>query len=367
MPISEIHHHAKVSYSTEQTHSQKVLEIKSDDPRHSNRSNLSGAQKIALDVVEFSSQASSTVSKPNENPDDAYKRPIPPELLRNKMLLEAIFEVDIQDENSALADAINKLSLTQSSSSLDHITNQRPISIEDLEKQGPVTITAFGQSFAEDSDLVIMDVVTDSQALNFSTSGIYNINDNVFHSTFELELSEQRVSMTQSTVAAVTLKDPLLIQFGPRSIGQLNEQSSDIDINSDGRTDSLPMFGGDVGYLVHDRNNNGKVDDGGELFGPKSGNGFTDLSALDSNENGFIDREDEEFSSLRLWQINSSGVEQWQSLSDTDIEAISLNSTPTPFNFYDKNDQLQAQLTRTSVALTDKGVSYGVHQVDVRV
>ena len=186
MPISEIHHHAKVSYSTEQTHSQKVLEIKSDDPRHSNRSNLSGAQKIALDVVEFSSQASSTVSKPNENPDDAYKRPIPPELLRNKMLLEAIFEVDIQDENSALADAINKLSLTQSSSSLDHITNQRPISIEDLEKQGPVTITAFGQSFAEDSDLVIMDVVTDSQALNFSTSGIYNINDNVFHSTFEL-------------------------------------------------------------------------------------------------------------------------------------------------------------------------------------
>jgi len=222
-------------------------------------------------------------------------------------------------------------------------------------------------AFAPDSEVMIVNTITDSQSLNFSTSGIYNINDKVFHSTFELQLSEQRVSMTQSTLSVDQMKDPLLVQFGPRSLGQLNGQSSEIDINSDDVPDSLPMFEGDVGYLVFDKNNNGKADGGHELFGPQSGDGFQDLSSLDSNNNGFIDREDDDFSQLKLWQIDGNGNESWRNLSDTDIEAISLNSTVTPFNFYDKDDQLQAQLTQSSVALTDKGVAYGVHQVDVRI
>jgi len=370
MSISETSHQAKVTYVTEQTRSQKVAEIKIDDPRHSNRDGLSAGQTTALNFVEFSSNASSTtrVAGDEENPDDTYQRPISPTLLRNKLLLEAIFDIKVQDENEELIQTINRLKLSQSNSSLENISAQRPLSLSDITaNQGPITIQEIGNVFASDSEVMIINTITDSQNLNFSTSGIYNINDKVFHSTFELQLSEQRVSMTQSTLSVDQMKDPLLVQFGPRSLGQLNGQSSEIDINSDDVPDSLPMFEGDVGYLVFDKNNNGKADGGHELFGPQSGDGFQDLSALDSNNNGFIDREDDSFSQLKLWQIDGNGNETWRNLSDTDIEAISLNSTVTPFNFYDKDDQLQAQLTQSSVALTDKGVAYGVHQVDVRI
>jgi len=370
MSISETSHQAKVTYVKDQTRSQKIAEITIDDPRHSSRNELSGAQVTALNFVEFSSKASSTTQLAGEedSPDDTYQRPISPTLLRNKMLLEAIFDVEVQENNEELIQTINRLKLSQSNSSLDDISNQRPLNRSDIRAiQGPISIQEVSNAFAPDSEAMIVNTITDSQSLNFSTSGIYNINDKVFHSTFELQLSEQRVSMTQTTLSVDQMKDPLLVQFGPRSLGQLNGQSSEIDINSDDVPDSLPMFEGDVGYLVFDKNNNGKADGGHELFGPQSGDGFQDLSSLDSNNNGFIDREDDDFSQLKLWQIDGNGNESWRNLSDTDIEAISLNSTVTPFNFYDKDDQLQAQLTQSSVALTDKGVAYGVHQVDVRI
>ncbi|NRA55238.1 MAG: hypothetical protein HRU23_13930 [Gammaproteobacteria bacterium] len=367
MSISETSHQAKVAYASQQTRSQTLLEIPSDDARHSSRQALIGTQKIAIEVVDFSSQFASTSSKVPANPDDTYQRPISAELLRTKILLEAIFDIKIDDDNNKLARGINQLQLSQASSSLENITGQRQLSIADLTNQGPVSITVSGQSFAPDSDILIMDTMTRTQSLNYKSSGIYQINDQVFHSTFQLQLSEQRISMTQSTISAQALKDPLLVQFGSSAIGQLNGQYSDIDINNDSTLDRLPMFNGDVGYLVFDKNNNGKADGGHELFGPQSGDGFTDLSALDSNNNGFIDREDENFSQLMLWQIDSSGQEQWRALSDTNIEAISLNSSVTPFNFYDKDDKLQAKLTQSSVAITDKGTAYGVHQVDVRI
>jgi hypothetical protein len=60
MPISAISHQSKVAYTSDQTRSQKIADIKIDDPRYSSREGISGAQAIALDFVEFSSTASST-------------------------------------------------------------------------------------------------------------------------------------------------------------------------------------------------------------------------------------------------------------------------------------------------------------------
>lgn len=357
MSIEQISQQSKVDYQASQTRSQRVIEIKKDDPRHSSRDGLSGAQKIAMDVVDFSSKAISVSHQEGEPPEHIYPRPLSVDILRTKILLEEVFDVKIEGDNEALAKAINEIEVNGQSFAQG--------TLEELPTSSAVL--AFGQSFDEDSELVIMNAVTDSQSLNYSTSGTYKINDKVFHSTFELSLSEQRTSMTEATIPAISLKDPLLLQFGPQAIGQLNGQKRDVDINSDGVIDSLPMFEGDVGYLVHDKNNNGRVDDGSELFGPQSGNGFSDLRTLDSNGNGFFDREDEAFSELKIWQVDASGSESWRNLADTDIHAINLAATSTPFNFYDKNDELQAKLTRTSVALTEQGKAYGVHQVDVRI
>lgn len=83
----------------------------------------------------------------------------------------------------------------------------------------------------------------------------------------------------------------------------------------------------DDAWLVLDRNGNGSVDDGAELFGNftpqppmvaggKRGNGFAALAELDTTWDGRVDARDPAFDQLRLWQDrNHDGVSQKAELS----------------------------------------------------
>jgi len=225
-----------------------------------------------------------------------------------------------------------------------------------------------GQSFQQDDLLSVEIWQSHEQNLNYQVQGKFNVNGQKLTLNYSLSLSSKSISYSKIEMSAAALKDPLLVQFGEQGLGDIKGQK-DFAINQDNVLDELPIFSGDVGYLVYDRNNNQQADDGSELFGPKTGQGFVELAQLDSNKNGFIDVEDQHFDQLYLWQPSDGNnpTEQWLSLKDAKIQVISLSAINTPFDFYDQQGNIQAQLRQSSFAIDESGLGRGVHQVDVRI
>lgn len=186
--------------------------------------------------------------------------------------------------------------------------------------------------------------------------------------SFLMQLDVERLTQREQVntfVGNVDLIDPLAINLNGESV-QLSDEVFDFDLNADGELDSVSRTASGSGYLVFDRNGNGKIDDGSELFGPSTGYGYQELAELDDDGNGWIDEGDTAFQQLGFMQFDDQGQSVIQSLSTVGLGAISLTSAETQYDLLDREGELQAQVKRSGAALMENGAVAVVQELNLR-
>lgn len=134
--------------------------------------------------------------------------------------------------------------------------------------------------------------------------------------------------------------DPLLVDLDGDGIETTSLQNGVFfDHENDGFAENSCWVGADDGILVLDKNNNGIIDNGSELFGDqfilsdgtKAASGFDALASLDSNADLVIDSGDEMFNQIKILKGDGTLL----TLAEAGIASISLtysNSTKTDIN-----------------------------------
>ena len=173
-------------------------------------------------------------------------------------------------------------------------------------------------------------------------------------------------------VAQFALYDPLVINLDT-DVTKLSDQTFYFDLDADGEEEEISMLKGS-GYLALDKNGDGVINDGSELFGTKNGDGFADLARYDEDGNGWIDENDSIWSKLKIWCKDENGNDVLYKLSDKGVGAIGLENVSTDFTMQgDRKAQdgttnanaTNAVIRKTGIFLYENGNVGTVQHVDM--
>lgn len=207
----------------------------------------------------------------------------------------------------------------------------------------------------------------ETESTTFTTKGCVKCADGReldFNLNVEMSRSFREYYEENYFVAQASLTDPLVINLDG-NIAEMTDQTFFFDIDADGIIDEVNELAAGSGYLALDGNSDGVINDGSELFGTKSGDGFADLAAYDEDGNGFIDEADSVFAKLKIWVLDENGNRRLFSLLEKGVGAIALKNASTDFSLTNQDNSLKGMIRKTGFFLYENGGAGTIQHVDV--
>lgn len=160
------------------------------------------------------------------------------------------------------------------------------------------------------------------------------------------------------------MRDPLVINL-EGNVAELSDQTFFFDIDADGTKEEISVLGKSSGYLALDKNGDGIINDGSELFGAKSGDGFRDLAVYDSDGNGWIDEADDVWEKLLIWTTDENGEAICYKIAQKGVGAICVGNVSTEFSLNGADNAVNGRIRKTGIFLYENGMAGTIQHVDV--
>ena len=269
-----------------------------------------------------------------------------PDLFVIKRMVESITGESIR----LSTDSINLTHASQSKASV-------PSEVNPVPQMGHATVTETRQIYTEAE-------ATTVAAQGQVTTAAGQTLDFVVNFTMQREFVQQ--TATKFSAAPVKKVDPLVLNFDAQPV-QLSAAKYSFDLNADGAAEHVSFVQGNSGFLALDHNADGQINNGSELFGALTGQGFAELAAYDSDHNHWIDENDPVYTQLKIWTKDAAGQDHLSSLADKNVGAIYLGQVASEFSLKDKQNQLLGQVRASGIYLQEDGSARTVQQVDLAI
>lgn len=206
---------------------------------------------------------------------------------------------------------------------------------------------------------------SESEAMSFQSFGTIKTKDGK-EISFDLQLNMSRTFYSEnhlSIKAGDALIDPLVINYDSPA-AQVTSTKFSFDLDSDGKQDEISSLKEGSGFLALDLNKDGSINNGKELFGTESGNGFNDLAKYDTDNNNWIDENDPIFDKLRIWTKDKDGNSKLFALGEKGIGAIYLGNVSAEFSMKNNENESLAQSRNGGIFVKESGEVGTLQQVD---
>ncbi|BHH82487.1 hypothetical protein [Desulforhopalus sp. 52FAK] len=179
-----------------------------------------------------------------------------------------------------------------------------------------------------------------------------------------LQMERQELLIQSAGMGSIFGIDPLVLNFDD-TISIFDENYFSFDLDGDGEKEELSTLGSCCGFLALDRNGDGSINNGLELFGPSTDSGFGELADLDYDGNSWIDENDPIFDDLMIWQGAGGEDEHLISLREAGVGAISVSNLGTQFNLEDQDGTVQGIVQASGMFLMENGEPKSMLEIDM--
>lgn len=209
---------------------------------------------------------------------------------------------------------------------------------------------------------------SESESTAFSTTGTVVTADGRsidFNMSVYMSRSFTQYASEHLEFGAPRMTDPLVINLDS-NVASVSDQKFYFDLDADGHEEYISKLNPGSGYLALDKNHDGIINDGSELFGTGSGDGFGDLAQYDDDKNGWIDENDAIFDELLIWRQDENGKDSLCGIGAAGIGALYLGSADTQFSLNSAHSNaVNARIQKTGMFLYENGNVGTMQHVDM--